>query len=422
MKNISFADIVNQSIVFSAADPVERVLLELIDTPWFQRLRDVSQTADTRLVYMYSEHSRFGHSLGAAYLAKLLMQRLSQRAPQAVAHFLPAVLVAALLHDVGHLAPGSHAAFRAWFPGQPDSHEALTLRIIGEDPRIQRILGSFSDALCATVCSILEERNDVPAWTWQAISGGGWNVDRGNWCIVDSLMAGVSYGKYNIPALTDAMVITQDGTLAISENRLDAMMHFAVSRHAMYRQLYQHRVILAIDTLNTSVVQRARDLGKDLSFADESMQAALQAQYTSALSLDNVFWMRESWWRYHLARWAISKDSVLSDLSDRLLHRRLLKTVRISESDEAQGIWQQAQLAVTKAGFDPRYYLHRISTSDTHISDRHQSMLVVMDDGSLKYLPQADPLFQTLIQQTAESNRVWYAMPLEAKELLGRKR
>ena len=422
MKDISFADIVHQSIVFSADDPIERVLLQLIDTPWFQRLRDISQTADTRLVYMYSEHSRFGHCLGVSYLAKLLLQRLEHKSHQSVTRFRPAVLVAALLHDVGHLAPGSHSAFRAWFPGQPDSHEALTQRIIREDPVIQRILGSFSTELSDMVCAILQEDSGVPAWTWQAISGGGWNVDRGNWCIVDSLMAGVSYGKYNIPALTDAMVITPQGDLAISENRLDAMMHFAVSRHAMYRQLYQHRVILTIDTLNASVVQRARDLGNKLAFMDESMRDVLAAQDPSTLSLRSVFWMRESWWRYHLARWAISEDKVLSDLADRLLHRRLLKTVRVGDSDDYQGMWQQAQAAVSKAGFDPRYYLHRISTSDTHIGDRHQSMPVVMDDGSIKYLGQADPLFQALIQQTAESNRVWYAMPLEAKELLGRKR
>ena len=74
---------------------------------------------------------------------------------------------------------------------------------------------------------------------------------------MDSVLAGVSYGKYNIPALVDSILITNDKQLALMENRLDAMLHFMVSRHAMYRQIYQHRVLLAADMLNKAVVQRA---------------------------------------------------------------------------------------------------------------------------------------------------------------------
>ena len=56
MSDITFADVVHQSVSFSKNDPAEALLLNLIDTPWFQRLRDISQTANTRLVYMFSEH------------------------------------------------------------------------------------------------------------------------------------------------------------------------------------------------------------------------------------------------------------------------------------------------------------------------------------------------------------------------------
>lgn len=422
MSPVTFADVVHQSIAFDKREPAENLVLTLIDTRWFQRLRDISQTANTRLVYMFSEHSRFGHCLGVAYLAKLLLDSLAQTASERTVPFRAAVLAAAILHDIGHLAPGSHTAFKAWFPDQPDVHESLSAKVIAEGTEIFEILSEFDSNLPELVMKILNESEDIPAWTWQIISGGGWNVDRGNWCVVDSTMAGVSYGKYNIPALIDSIILTPDGNLALRENRLDAMMHFAVSRHAMYRQIYQHRVLLAADMLNRAVVQRARDLGGDISFCDDTMSAALNARSALDLTLSQIFEMREEWWRYHLLRWRNSGDSILSDLSDRLIHRRLFKTVRIAEKNEETASMAEAEEAVSKAGFDPRYYLSRISTVDVHSGDSKQSMLVKLDSGELLTLAEADPLFGAMAAESRLSKRAWIALPAEAKALLGRVR
>lgn len=420
MTDITFADVVHQSISFSATDPAERLVLDLIDTSWFQRLRDISQTANTRLVYMFSEHSRFGHCVGVAYLAKLVLNKLAVKHAEEVGKYRAAILVAALLHDIGHLAPGSHTAFKTWFPGQPDSHEALAELVLEGSQEIRSICDTHSHALHQQVLAILSETDSVPAWTWQLISGGGWNVDRGNWSAVDSILAGVSYGKYNIPALADSIVITSDGQLALRENRLDAMMHFAVSRHAMYRQIYQHRVLLAADTINRAVVERARDLKEKLPFADDTMRSALAASSANDLTLENIFAMRESWWRYHLSRWADSDDKVLSDLSQRILHRRLFKTIRTESSAHREELRAQAQEALAKLDLNPRYYLHEISTADVHAGDSKQSMLVQLENGRVITLAQADPLFNAMASESRVSQRSWLAMPREAKAGMGR--
>lgn len=422
MTDVTFADVVHQSISFSTNDKAEKLILDLADTKWFQRLRDISQTANTRLVYMFSEHSRFGHCLGVAYLAKLLLARLETRHPEDVATYRPAILVAALLHDVGHLAPGSHTAFKTWFPGQPDSHEALAEIVITKDPEISGLLNAFDPNLASQVLHILGETDQVDAWSWQIISGGGWNVDRGNWSTVDSVLAGVSYGKYNIPALVDSIVITADKQLALMENRLDAMMHFVVSRHAMYRQVYQHRVLLAADTLNKAVVQRARDLGTCLEFADDTMVAALKAATVEDLSYDVIFEMRESWWRYHLSRWARSNDEILRDLSQRILGRQLFKTIRVSASSSKEELVALATETLTRLKLDPRYYLHEISTADVHSGDSKQSMLVQLDDESVITLAQADPLFQAVASDSRFSRKTWIALPKAAKAAMGRAR
>lgn len=417
---VAFADVVHQLIGFDPSIPSQKIALDLIDSGWIQRLRDISQTANTRLVYMFSEHSRFGHSLGVSYLANLLMSKLSTDFGDEIEDYRTAVSAAALLHDVGHLAPGSHTAFKTWFPTIEDSHEELAVRVVRDSTEVRSILDKHDPKLADTITKILQESPDVPPWTWEIISGGGWNVDRGNWCIVDSILAGVSYGRYNIPALIESMVITSDKHLALRENRLDAMVHFALSRHAMYRQIYQHRVLLSADTLNTAIAKRARAISSELPFADDAMKEVLNASNPSQLSLDTIYAMRESWWRYHVARWSCAKDSTLSDLCDRLLRRRLFKTVRVSEIDSKDQLLERAKKAVKDAGFDSDYYLHEITTLNVNVNDFKKSMPVLMEDGRIRHLSDAEPLFAALAKDSGVLNRTWLVMPKEAKEKLGR--
>lgn len=414
-QKISFADVVQQTITLLPQNPAHRVVLDLIDTRWFQRLRDISQTANTKLVYMFSEHSRFGHCLGAAHLAVTVLDQLRTSYPDQVKPYELVIAAAAALHDIGHLAPGSHSAFKIWFPSQPDAHESVAMRVIAEDPELHSVLDGYAPDLATRIIEVLDESEDLPPWVWQVISGSGWNVDRGNWCVVDSVLAGVNYGKYNIAALTDALVITKDGQLGVSESRLDALMHFAISRHSLYRQVYQHRVLLATDKLIGAVVLRARDLGDKIPFADETMRTALAAQNVLSLPLKIIFQMREGWFRYHLQRWSEGSDLILADLADRILHRRLLKTWRVLDKSAREGLWQEAAKAVESAGYDPRYYLHAVSTPDVHKGEREQQIPVVLSDGSTIPLAQADPLVLTLYEKAAHDTREWFAMPLEAK-------
>lgn len=419
----AFADIVHDSITFSDDIPSQRLILSLIDTRWFQRLRDVSQTANTRLVFMFSEHSRLGHCIGAAYLAELVLTQFLQN-PELRGHadslnrYRSAVAAVSLLHDVGHLAPGSHMAFRTWFPKEHDSHEELGLRIIEEDAEIQEILRGADPELPEMVRQVIRGDAAAPPWCYHLTAGGGWNVDRGNWLSVDSVMAGVHYGLYNIGALVDSLTLTPAGELALRENRLDAMLHFAVSRHAMYRQLYQHRTLLAADVLNQVIVKRARELRPDLPFLDSAMDRILACRTPDELDLDTVFQMRESWWRYHISRWATSPDPILSDLCNRLLHRRLFKTVALSDEDD-EGLETKAQSLMIKQGLDPTYYLHTVRTTDVHSRDTKESLLVIKDKGEIISLAKADPLFGALGRTPLKK---WLVMPDGVKQLLGRKR
>ena len=161
MAKITFADVVHEQLVFDTSKSHHKLVLELIETAWVQRLRDIAQTANTRLVYIFSEHSRFGHSLGVADLACRLIDQLMQTHPE-VGKYALGIAAAALLHDIGHLAPGSHTAQKAWFKNKPDEHELTSSRIILEDLEIKKILLGYDQGLPKLVTKILEEHGFAP--------------------------------------------------------------------------------------------------------------------------------------------------------------------------------------------------------------------------------------------------------------------
>ena len=240
------------------------------------------------------------------------------------------------------------------------------------------------------------------------------------------MLSGVLYGKYNIAALTEAIVLTEDKHLALRESRLDAMLHFAISRQAMYSQIYQHRVILAADKLLNSVIKRARYLLKNGNcpsmFMDETMYKVLNATSVNELSIDDIFNMVESWFAYHLRRWTHCDDKILADLANRYLNRHLFKTVRIGTNDNYTDLYNQAKDAVINCGYDPDYYLFEISTKDVNKGDANQSMLVLMDNNEIHSLSESEPLYNSMLNISKNESKRWLIMPEDAKKALGRSR
>jgi uncharacterized protein len=416
---VTFADLANQRLSFSRKNPIEKAILELIDTPWLQRLRHIQQTANTSLVYMFSEHSRFGHTLGVTYSVRTILNQLRSYYPDKVAELEAPISIAALIHDIGHLAPGSHAAFQCWFPNSADIHEKLAVKIFRSSPDFAQILEKFPNDCLSLVEKIILEDAVLPAWSWQILSGPGWNADRGNWCIIDSILAGVDYGKYNFPAIVDSIIITKDNELAFFENRLDAMVHFAVSRQAMYRQVYHHRVLLGVDKLTQALVKRARATRLKLPFLDETMATVLNAKEPDELTSDTIFNMVEPWWGYHLRRWQEAEDKILADLASRLVNRNLFKTVRVADSDDLQKMEALARKELEKLGLDPSYYLFIIESKETFKKDQQHSPKVLREDGDIVSLWDIDPIFKML--ERADKAR-WLVIPAEVKIKLGRSR
>lgn len=440
---ISFADVAHQTLIFDPEIDSSRLILKLIDTPWVQRLRRVRQTGNTNLVYMNAEHSRFGHSVGVAYLASLLLNSLARYSPEHISKWGLAVAGAALLHDVGHIGPGSHLAERVWScPGDNlleaprlGNHENVTQRILNNDPAFASICETFSPDLLEQICNILAKSPLVPQWTWQVVAGDGWNVDRGNWSILDSTMCSVSYGRYNVEALIDAYRISSDEQLVLAENRVDALTHFFVARDSMYRQIYQHRVSQGADALTGKLVLRLRHLAQNLTldqlassfnrqniFADSPMlHSVVTSDPGQQLPLETVFEMTDAWWTYHVDRWCNCHDAILADLAKRQRDRILFKTVRIDDSldnKEIATFVAHVENLSRQQGYDPRYYLALIANTDKHRSKLENPPLVLLDNNEPVPVTHIEPMLKQLFERPSFQRR-WLALPKEVKDKLG---
>ncbi len=430
---VNFSDVAHGTLIFDRNNPWDALALELIDTAWVQRLRRISQTGNTKFVYMFAEHSRFGHSLGVAFLALQMLKHLSTQRPELVKEWAPAIAAAAVLHDIGHVSPGSHLAEAVWSNRNKNKlhHEDLTMRVIREDKEISSILEKTEIGLTEKVIKILDEDSSIPNWATSLISGGGWNVDRGNWSIVDSVMCAVTYGRYNVTALIDAFRLTEEGTLAIQESRLDALTHFFVARNSMYRQVYQHRVLQATDAVSKILVRRIRDLaGKDLNlFLDPVMEKILNSNNPyQDMTLEELFKIDENWWGYHLSLWASdSNDSIVKDLSKRLLNRILPKTIHLELNKEgeyteaAKATLKEAKKCLESLGFDPEYYLIEVNEKDSHRNTPETPPMVLRESGELIEVKEIEPLV-VLLNDKSKSARAWLAVPKEVKQKLGRDR
>ncbi|HXL80975.1 MAG TPA: HD domain-containing protein, partial [Pyrinomonadaceae bacterium] len=167
------------------------LIMHLIDTPEFQRLRRIKQLGLGLYTYQGAEHSRFTHSLGAFHLMSRVLNRLSEK-HQIDKQDHAAARAAALLHDVGH---GSFSHVMEKVLGF--HHEKWTVEVVlSEETEVGQRLRSHSADLPAKVAAIIEGRFQ-PAALAQLVSSQ-LDVDRMDYLLRDSLMTGAKYGIYDL--------------------------------------------------------------------------------------------------------------------------------------------------------------------------------------------------------------------------------
>ena len=159
------------------------LIYDLVEHPWFQRLRYIRQLGLTSLVYPGAVHSRFQHSLGAMYLTGQAIHTLRTKGTEISAAEEEAALAAILLHDIGH-GPFSHALEHSLIEDMP--HEIMSLLIMEELNGAMG--GKLSDAIAIF-------RGEYPRRFFHDLLTGQMDMDRMDYLRRDSFFTGVIEGS-----------------------------------------------------------------------------------------------------------------------------------------------------------------------------------------------------------------------------------
>ncbi len=326
----------------------ERVIKRLLETREVQRLRHVRQLGLASLVFPGAEHSRFAHSIGAAYVMVRLLARMraagaalpsDQRLdPEAEAD----ALAAALLHDVGH-GPFSHL-FEEVVP-QARRHEAWTLDIV-LDPgtEVHRALEGLSRGMAERVGALIAGRHRL-RYLARCISST-LDADRCDYLLRDSHMTGVRYGIYDLDWLLQSLSFGQlpsgEWVLAIEGRKgLPPIEGFFLARQFMYQQVYHHKATRAADSLIRAIFIRVAELVRE-GRADLPIPTALRAaaigdsvQLADYLATDDIQLLSS------FRDWEGGGDPLLAQLTTSLARRDLPKTVPL-KPDGVSGAWHEA--------------------------------------------------------------------------------
>ncbi len=337
-----------------------RLMIRLIDTPEFQRLRRIKQLGLGLYTYQGAEHSRFTHSLGALHLMTRVLDQLADQFDVDPEDRV-AVRAAALLHDVGH-GPFSHAMEDVLGV----HHEHMTiLAMTSEATELHQALKSFSADLPRQVASIID-RTFKPAALAQLVSSQ-LDVDRMDYLLRDSLMTGAKYGLYDLEWIINALQIDEQGDrIYVAARGVHAVEEYLQARYYMFRQVYFHRTLRSAEAVLRSALRRALELVKDKieiwcarGTAFEKLLHRQPLSITEHLSLDDSDVI------FHMKQWAHADDSILRDLSRRFIDRRLFKAIDLDMPEhERRDFLEAARGMVERAGFTARYHFIEDRASD----------------------------------------------------------
>jgi len=336
------------------------LMIRLIDTPEFQRLRRIKQLGLGLYTYQGAEHSRFTHSLGAFHLMTRVLDRLSERYDIKKEDRV-AVRAAALLHDVGH-GSFSHVMEKVL----NFHHERWTVEVIlSSDTEVGELLAAYSENLPGRIAAIIEGTFQ-PAALRQLVSSQ-LDVDRMDYLLRDSLMTGAKYGIYDLEWIISALAIDQDSDrIYVAARGLFAVEEYLQARYYMFRQVYFHRTLRSAEAVLRSILRRALQLlesGQEVWYAkDTAFEKILRRQ---TLTITEHLQVDDSDVLFHVKQWQRSADTILSDLSRRFIGRRLFKAIDLDmPSSEEADFLARARHCVESAGFDPEYYFVEDRASD----------------------------------------------------------
>ncbi len=300
------------------------LIYDLIQHPYFQRLRRISQMGLSYLVYPGANHTRFHHALGCMHLMQKAVDVLRFKGVLISEDEENALYIAILLHDIGH-GPFSHAMEKSIV--EDVHHEAISLLFMNQ------LNTEFNGQLSLAIEVFKGEYHRK--FMLQLISSQ-LDMDRMDYLKRDSFYSGVAEGNVNSERLIQMMNVVDD-VLVIEEKGIYSVEKFLMSRRLMYWQAYLHKTSLVAELILTKVLKRAKELtlkGVQLPCSEPLlffMQNRIVLEDFDSNTLDSFSQLDDFDIISALKSWQSQDDFILSSLSKMIINRDLPKIKVASE-------------------------------------------------------------------------------------------
>lgn len=372
--------IINDPVYGFITIPSE-LIFDVIEHPWFQRLRRIKQLGLTQLVYPGALHTRFHHAIGAMHLMQLAIESLRLKGHQISAEEASGALLAIVLHDIGH-GPYSHALEHSIVQGM--DHEELSMLFMQE---LNRQLGHQLETALAIFSDTYPKR-----FLHQLVASQ-LDMDRLDYLKRDSFFTGVSEGVISTDRIIKMLNVAGD-ELVVEAKGIYSIEKFIIARRLMYWQVYFHKTVLSAEQMIIKLLRRAQFLAQQNIplFATPALQQFLQHAYSrkdfeNDPELLNVFASLDDFdILASMKVWCEHNDTILSRLSCFLTQRRLF-AVEISDTPpEAVRIEKMKKQA---AGFykipvdDAGYFVFDGIITNNAYDPQKDKILILNKNGTL---------------------------------------
>ena len=316
------------------------------------------------------------------------------------------VMVTALLHDVGHGAY-SHSFERLF----DTDHEEITRQIItSPETEINRVLTQVSPDFPEKVASVIN--HTYPNKQVVQLISSQIDVDRMAYLLRDSFYTGASYGQFDLTRILRVIRPVENG-IAFQRNGMHAVEDYVVSRYQMYMQVYFHPASRAMEVLLQNLLKRAKFLYEDQKDFFKLTSPNLLPFFEKRFSLQDYLALDDGVMNTYFQSWMASPDTILSDLAQRYVNRKVFKSMIFSEENEKHlDILRQL---VKQVGFEPDYYtaIHRnfdlpYDFYRPDVEKPRTQIEIIQKDGSLAELSSLSPIVQSLTGTRQGDNRFYF--------------
>jgi HD superfamily phosphohydrolase len=379
------------------------IIFDLIDHPYFQRLRRIKQLGLTNLVYPGALHTRFHHAMGAMHLMGQAIDVIRSKGHVITEEEAKGVTIAILLHDIGH-GPFSHAL-----------EHSIVSNVTHEDISelfMSRLNTEFNGQLSVAI-SIFQ--NKYKKKFLNQLVSSQLDMDRLDYLNRDSFFTGVSEGVVSSDRIIKMLNVVND-QLAIEAKGIYSIEKFIIARRLMYWQVYLHKTVLSAESLLVNILKRAKELAEkkvDL-FCTPALHTFLYNKYsekdfkTNPLLLDVFAKLDDNDIMTSIKVWTSHSDIVLSGLCKQLVDRKLFKVELQNQAfkeDKIKTIKVDVKKRLKLNDKEVSYFVFTgIVTNDAYRSDKIR-INILFKDGSVADIADAsDQLSIDVLAKTVKKH------------------